>query len=96
MKNFRKPNFKSFAKKPVKSHVTATPAKPSMVRHIPSGELMYYDKPNHQLLSVAESGQRPTVFTCRRKAQSARWHHVMQSGEPMSHNLFEVVDAIDS
>lgn len=67
-----------------------------MVCDVDTRELMFYDKPNLRLLYPSEVNVLPTVFQSRAKARSAVWHHVQQSGEPMSHVKWEVVEAVEN
>jgi hypothetical protein len=66
-----------------------------MIRDAESRELMVYIKAEGRLVTSSEARQLPTVFPSRAKARSAKWHHVMQSGEPMSHTRWDVIPAID-
>ena len=58
-----------------------------MIQRVSDHFPMSYDEKAKTLTDKGE----PTVFSSTRKARVARWHHVQNSGIPMSHVLWEIV-----
>lgn len=63
-------------------------AHPRMIVRVSDRQPMHYA---NKMLIPAVGGVKPTVFPSGRKARVAKWHHVQQSGIPMSHVLWEIV-----
>lgn len=67
-----------------------------MICDVQSRELMVYNKVEKKLTTSISARSLPTVFESRSLARKAVWHHVQQSGEPMSHLRWEVVEALET
>lgn len=83
------PNHKP-APKPRRKQKNRPVAKRCVVIDVSTGEAMFYSKPDKALMSPLVTNGSYTEFPSKKKARSAVWHHVMQSGIPMSHTQWMI------